>query len=172
MALVRTPVGGVGYNSPLRLRFSNLSRSTAASSYALFDDGLLELLAEHRRTIGDFRFGRGRIGDSRLVGQRPLRQDFVFPLLQEPELADLGRSLRLVVFFQKPLDAANARIQHAGRGIPLLEFHQRRRHRPGVHHCHVGPPLIELHFVAIVAGVLADEGKQPQIAERVAAHSS
>ena len=49
---------------------------------------------------------------------------------------------------------------------PLL--HQRRGHRPGVHHQGVGPPLIELELVAIVAGMGPHEGEQPQVPRRVA----
>ncbi len=37
-----------------------------------------------------------------------------------------------------------------------------------MHHGYVGPPLVELQADPIVAGVLADEGKQPEVALRVA----
>ena len=45
---------------------------------------------------------------------------------------------------------------------------QRRGDRPGVHHQHVGPPLIELQLVALFLGMAPHKGEQPQVSRRVA----
>ena len=86
-------------------------------------------------------------------------RDLVAPLLELLQFGAFGGTLRLIVFFEKPLDGLNAGVDGAERRAKFAQLEQRRGHGPRVHHRHVGAPLVELQAVALVPG----DVKRPQM---------
>ncbi len=74
----------------------------------------------------------------------------------------------LTVLGQEGLDAVDASVDGLQGRVELPHLDERRGNGPGVHHGDVGAILVEHHFVARVARVVAHELKQPQVAASVA----
>ena len=94
------------------------------------------------------------------------------PALEAHQFHALFGPLGLVVFLEEFADGFDAGLddpQSFGKG-PL---HQKGRgHGPGVHHLHVWPPLVELEFNPIVAGMGPDKREQAELRRVSRAQSS